>query len=118
MKIGAIRIKSTSSAVNLSMLKLKVKVLKSFAEKFVGLIGSKQAYPVFFQTRWGIHTCGMRFAIDVLILDPQLQVVKIVANLLPNRIFLWPVVYQNVVELPDGDVRRLKIKIGDKINLI
>jgi len=98
------------------MLNLRVKKLKSSAEKNVGLIGSKQVYPVFFQTRWGIHTFGLKFAIDVLILDSRFQVVKKVTDLPPNRIFFWPVVYQNVVELPAGDIRRLKIKPGDQIN--
>ncbi len=100
------------------MLRIRVKVLKSPAEKTIGLISSKKAYPVFFKTRWGIHTFGVKFPIDVLILDSKYKVVKATVNLPPNRIFLWPPVYENVVELPTGEVRRLKIKTGDKIFLI
>ena len=100
------------------MPKIKVKVLQSPAEKIMGLINCKKAYPVFFKTRWGIHTFGVRFPIDVLILDSELKVVKTVTGLLPGRIFLWPPVYENVVELPAGEVRKLKIKTGDKIFLI
>lgn len=115
---GAAIAKFSSSAVNQSMPGLKVKELTSFADKLTGLIGSQKAYPVYFRTRWGIHTFGLKFAIDVLILDSRFQVVKAVAGLRPNRIYFWPVKYQNVVELPAGDIRRLNIKPGDKLNLI
>jgi len=84
----------------------------------MGLINSKEAYPVFFKTRWGIHTFKVKFPIDVLILDSEYKVVKTVTGLLPGRIFLWSPVYENVVELPTGEVRRLKIKTGDKIFLV
>jgi hypothetical protein len=100
------------------MLQLKVKFLKGQAEKIMGLIKYQKACPVFFKTHWGIHTFGLKFPIDVLILDSEYKVIKTVTGLLPKRVFLWPPVYENVVELPFGEVRRLKIKTGDKILLV
>jgi uncharacterized protein len=97
--------------------KLKVRVLQSLPEKIIGLIGSKAAYPIFFQTRWGIHTFGVRFPIDVLILDSHYRVVRIKSYLPPNRLFFWPIIYNHVIELPTGEVDRLKIKIGEVVQL-
>jgi hypothetical protein len=96
----------------------KVKVLKSRLDKMKGLIGAEKPYPIFFKTRWGIHTFGVRFPIDVLILDGEFKVVKAVANLPPNRILFWPIFYENVLELPAGEIERQQIKLGDKIKLL
>jgi len=85
--------------------------------KIKGLIGAEKAYPIFFKTRWGIHTFGLRFPIDVLILDSEYKTVKIAENLLPNKILLWPVIYENVLELPAGEIKRQSIHLGEKVQL-
>lgn len=36
-----------------------------------------------------IHTVGMRFTIDVVFLDRQLRVVKVVCGVKPWRLFVW-----------------------------
>lgn len=69
------------------MIELKVKILKSFKDKTVGLLGAKSAYPVLMKTRFGIHTFGMKFPIDALVLDKKSRVVKICENLKPNGVF-------------------------------
>jgi hypothetical protein len=97
---------------------LAVKVLNHPWEKTRGLIGAKKPYPVFFTTRFGIHTFGLRFPIDVLILDSQFMVVKAKKQLSPNRLFFWSIFYKHVLELPAGEITRRKIKIGEKIKLL
>ncbi len=94
------------------MIKLKVKYLKTFQEKSKGLIGLTKFTPVFFKTRFGIHTYGMKVPIDVLILDRQNKVIKIKKNLKPGRVFFWNPGYFNVVEMP---VDYSKVKIGETI---
>ncbi|MCL5438762.1 MAG: DUF192 domain-containing protein [Patescibacteria group bacterium] len=100
------------------MIKLKVKILRSFKEKTIGLLNAKKAIPVFIKTRFGIHTFGLKFSIDVLVLDKNDKVVKISKNLRPDRIFLWNPVFNKIVELPSGEINKNKIKIGDKIRII
>ncbi|GEM_PF-5024313 len=61
------------------MLDLKVKRLKTLKGKTIGLIGREKIAPVVFETRFGIHTFGLKFPIDVLVtesgsLSPQRQV--------------------------------------------
>lgn len=99
------------------MVTLKVKQL-NFLESIVGLIGVKKPYPVFFKTHFGIHTFGLSFPIDVLILNNQNRVVRLSENLAPNHIFIWPIVYNQVVELPENSITKTGIKIGDLVKLV
>ncbi len=99
------------------MIDLPAKHLLTLTEKMRGLIGASPVYPVYFTTRWGIHTFGVLSPIDVLILDNGLHVVKIRKGLPPNRIFFWLPVYEYVVELPPGEIEKRGIKRGDKIQL-
>lgn len=99
------------------MLTLRVRLLKGFLDKTIGLLGSVKVDPVYFMTRFGIHTFGMKFPLDVMVLDRNNRVVKITRNLKPNRFFFWPPSYNRVVELPAGTVKKLRVKKGDKIKL-
>ena len=94
---------------------LKVKLLKSLRDRGIGLIGKKKPETIMFYTRFGIHTFGMKFPIDVLILDEDDKVVKLVENLKPNKIFFWPPKFKKVLELPSGFIKNNKIEIGGKI---
>lgn len=83
----------------------------------IGLIGKKEPVAIFFKTRWGIHTLGMRFPIDVLILDSANKVVAM-RSLAPNHIFIWNPKYEKVLELPNGMIEKKKITIGDNIEVL
>lgn len=69
-------------------------------------------YPVYFETRFGIHTFGMTKPIDVFILNYKNEVVKIGRNIKPGRIFIWNPKYYKVLETP---VNFIKVKTLDKI---
>ncbi len=84
----------------------------------IGLLGSKKPYPVYFKTRFGIHTVGMTYPIDVLILDDTFCVQRIKENLKPNRLYIWPPHYSHVIELPIGYAKAHAITYGDVISLI
>jgi uncharacterized membrane protein (UPF0127 family) len=83
-----------------------------------GLMGKAKAYPIYFKTRFGIHTFFLKFPIDVVILDKEKRSVKLVENLSPNHFLFWNLKYNHVVELPQGTIKRKKIKLGDKISLV
>lgn len=99
------------------MLKLKIKRLENPIEKTVGLIGREKAYPVMLETHFGIHTIGLRFSIDVLILDSQKRVAVLKESLSPYRIFFWNPRYRTVLELPEGTIKKHNIKKGTTISL-
>jgi hypothetical protein len=89
-----------------------------FFEKTLGLMFKKRAYPLFFETRFGIHTFFLNFPIDVIILDNKNQVIKLKRNLRPNRLFFWNPKCKRVLELPEGEITKKKIKKSDLIDLM
>lgn len=85
--------------------------------RLVGLLGRSslpEGGAMRFQPASSIHTCFMRFPIDVLFLDADELVVKRVHNLQPWR-FAAARSAKFVVELPAGTLLRHDIEIGDLI---
>lgn len=62
-----------------------------------------------------IHTFFMRFSIDVLFLDKNMQVIKAIQNMPPNR--LGPMVWGSklAIELPAGQIGQTKTQVGDRV---
>lgn len=99
------------------MIRIKAKKLNSWQEKSEGLLGNTKASPIFFKTRFGIHTFLMKFPIDIVVLDQNYKVVKIRQNLKPNRIFFWNPRFYNVLELPNGWLKKYKIKLNSTVRV-
>ena len=94
---------------------VSLKEAKNIKEKVIGLIGRKKPHNIMIKTHFGIHTFGLKFPIDVLIINNQNQAVKIKRSLKANSIFLWNPRYSKVLELTDGFIDRNKIKLKDQI---
>ena len=61
-----------------------------------------------------VHTCGMRYAIDVLFLDSDGRILKLVQELKPWRsACCWTAAA--VLELPAGTVQRQELQIGQQL---
>jgi uncharacterized protein len=99
------------------MRNIKVKYLKTHLERALGLIGKDQVEPILIKTRFGVHTFGVKFNIDILILNSKHKVIIIKENLPPNHIFLWNPKYNLVLELPQKFIFRHRIKKGDILNI-
>ena len=82
-----------------------------------GLLGSKPEM-VLLRTRFGIHTFGMRYPIDVVIVDKNCIVQKTRESLLPNRFFFWNPRYFFVLELPKGTIKKKRLLKGQRITLV
>ena len=102
---------------NNQVTKLFVKEAVNLREKIQGLIGEDKPYALMTETRFGIHTFGLKFPIDVLILNNENKVVSIRKNLKPNKIFLWNPMYKKVIELPRGTIEKEQIKINLLIDI-
>ena len=61
-----------------------------------------------------IHTCFMRFNIDVLFLDGQDRVVAVVENMKPWRMSKFYALARRTLELPGGSLRGL-VQVGDEL---
>lgn len=71
---------------------MKIKVASTFWQRTKGLIGAKTLAPdegLLIERCNCIHTFFMSFAIDATFLDKNDQVVKIVKNIRPWRLFVW-----------------------------
>lgn len=95
----------------------QVEEASSFLKRLVGLMGRKNMAPgsaLLLRPCIQIHTCFMRFAIDVLFVDKDGQVQYVLENLKPWR--MSPIVYRasQTLELPGGSLQG-RVKIGDKI---
>lgn len=96
---------------------LTVKKTNSLRLKIRGLIGKKKPEALFLQTRFGIHTFGVKFPIDVVVVDSKNIVVKLKQNLKPNRIFLWNPRFCRVLELPEGTIQKKELSLGSMVEL-
>jgi uncharacterized membrane protein (UPF0127 family) len=99
------------------MIEIKVKKLTGLVSKIIGLLNAPRPYPVYFHTRYGIHTFGMKYPLDLVILDDSGRVVYVRPGLKPFRIYVWNPQYQRVLELPEGSVGKYGIKRGTVIRL-
>jgi uncharacterized membrane protein (UPF0127 family) len=65
----------------------------------------------------GVHTCGMRFTIDMVALDAAGTVVDVVPALKPWRIRFPRPGGLSVLELPEGTLHASRIEVGHRIAL-
>ncbi len=63
----------------------------------------------------GVHTFGMRFPIDVIVMDDAYIVQTVRRNLKPNRFFFWNPKYRNVIEFPAGTADGSNTATGDAL---
>lgn len=100
-----------------TVLARKVKKARSLNDNLFGLTRYTKPVGMIFQTRYGIHTIGMKFPIDVIILDRHNRVVDLKKNLQPNRLFFWNPYYSCVVELPSGTIQNSQTELSDRLSL-
>lgn len=71
---------------------VRAKVARTLSERMKGLIGTKRLQPGEGMLILGcncIHTCFMSFPIDATFFDRNGNVVKIVRDIRPWRLFVW-----------------------------
>jgi uncharacterized membrane protein (UPF0127 family) len=64
-----------------------------------------------------VHTCFMRFAIDVIFIDRTGRVVRVAHAVKPWRIQISPRAFV-AVELPAGTARRADVRTADRLMLV
>lgn len=97
-------------------MKVKVREAKNIFEKSLGLMFKNNPEPLYFETRWGIHTFFIKKPLIVVILDHSNAIVRI-KTMMPNRIYFWNPKYKRVVELPQKKDKQTKIKVGDTLGI-
>jgi uncharacterized membrane protein (UPF0127 family) len=82
----------------------------------LGRSGLEAASALIIAPCFSIHTMFMRFAIDVVFVDEDGRVVKVVRDMTPWRIAVHPIAHA-VVELPAGSLRGRQVNTGDRLYL-
>lgn len=97
-----------------TIISTDIKKASSIIDQLFGLL-LKDNQAMLFNTRFGIHTFGMKKKIDILVLDSDFRVIKIKENFLPNRLFFWNPKYSLLFELPMGSIKNSNTQVGDRL---
>jgi len=95
--------------------------LSTFLHRAVGLLARTTLRPdegVWITSCRAIHTLGMRVAIDVIFVDREGYVIRIVQNVRPNRFAVSCKGARGVVELGGGALREVDVLPGDVLELV
>lgn len=100
-----------------TQLCLKASIASNFWSRLRGLLGKidlKEDEGIILYPSSSIHTFGMKFNIDVLFLDKDKRVLKVVKNMMPGEVNLAKMAYY-VIELKSGVIQKKGINVADKI---
>ena len=105
------------NATKKSVLSSQCHFANSVLKRMIGLLNRKHLEAgegLLLDRCYGIHTFGMRFPIDVLFLDKDLRVIRVVNALPPYRTcVVRKAVY--VLELPVGAIEQSRTEAGDQV---
>ena len=97
-----------------------VEIADQFVTRFVGLLGRKglaKNTGLWLNPSRGVHTFGMRFAIDVVALDSEMTVVGLHRDLRAWRIAATSSATRSVLELPAGHIDAFNLGLGERLSL-
>ncbi len=109
---------NTTKGINLQQ---RVTVAGNFFARLVGLLGTVKPDPqkaFYIDPCMGLHTLGMKYPIDVVFLNSERKVIKLLPNLSPNRITRIMLSAKCAIELPPNTLSRDLFQIGDQLKII
>lgn len=102
---------------SLSVPGVDVRVAASFWQRFIGLMGRRALAPgaaLLLAPCSNIHTCFMRFAIDVVFLDREGEILAIFSDVKPWRArAAWRA--HACLELASGGAVRAGLRVGQRL---
>ena len=101
-----------------TFLAFRVSVADSILGRLVGLLGKKSLKPnrgVWIVPANSIHTFGMLFSFDVVMIDKDFRVVSLKEMVKPFRIILPKRRAESVIELPAHTIFQSRTQIGDQL---
>ena len=113
----------TVQIVNLTkgvVIAQQAELAASLGQRMKGLLGRKNlsaSEALILKPCSAIHTFFMCFPIDVLFVDKNMQIVKLIQNMSPNRLSPPILASQMVIELPAGKISQTATQIGDRLEL-
>lgn len=101
-----------------TFLAFKVRVADSILGRLVGLLGKRFLKPdagVWIVPANAIHTIGMLFSFDVVMVDKNFRVVSAIEMVKPFRVILPKRHAESVLELPAHTIFRSRTEVGDQL---
>ena len=101
-----------------TFLAFRVTVADSILGRLVGLLGRRSLKPdrgVWIVPANSIHTIGMLFSFDVVMIDKDFRVVSVTEMVKPFRILLPKRRAESVIELPLHTIFRSRTQVGDRL---
>jgi uncharacterized protein len=101
-----------------TFLAFRVNIADSVAGRLIGLLGRRALKPdsgVWIYPANAIHTIGMLFSFDVVMIDKNFKVVSIKEMVKPFRVILPKLRAESVIELPAHTIFRSRTEIGDEL---
>lgn len=101
-----------------TFLSFRVRVADSFSSRLIGLLGKRSLKPdggVWIVPANSIHTVGMLFSFDLVMIDQAFRVVSIKEMVRPFRIVLPKLRAESVLELPAHTIFRSRTQVGDQL---
>lgn len=101
-----------------TFLSFRVRVADSFLSRMIGLLGKRSLKPdggVWIVPANSIHTVGMLFSFDLVMIDKDFRVVNVKEMVRPFRIVLPKLRAESVLEVPAHTVFRSRTEIGDQL---
>lgn len=101
-----------------TFLSFRVRVADSVLSRLVGLLGRKSLQPdggVWIVPANSIHTIGMLFSFDLVMIDKDFRVVNVKEMVRPFRLVLPKLRAESVIELPAHTIFRSRTEVGDQL---
>ena len=101
-----------------TFLAFRVNIADSVAGRLIGLLGRRSLKPdsgVWIIPANAIHTIGMLFSFDVVMIDKNFKVVSVKEFVKPFRIILPKLRAESVIELPAHTIFRSRTEVGDEL---
>jgi len=106
---------------NNAVLADKADIADNFLKRLIGLLchnNLPDGEGLILKPSNSIHTCFMRFTIDVMFLDKNNQVIAMLPSFRPFRLSRIYFKALSTIELPAGIFEKTKTYVGDKIDII
>jgi uncharacterized membrane protein (UPF0127 family) len=94
-----------------------LEIAKSLFQRFFGLLDKGNPSSLLFKTRFGIHTFGINYPIDVMVVGKSNKV-TVLKSVNPYNIFIYNPKFNLVLELPHGSIKRSNTRLGDRIKIV
>jgi len=101
-----------------TFLSFRVGVADSFLSRMIGLLGKRSLKPdggVWIVPANSIHTVGMLFSFDLVMVDKNFRVVSLKEMVRPFRIVLPKLRAESAIELPAHTIFRSRTQVGDQL---